>query len=247
MPAPKKVDLVFVIDASESMRPCLKGLAEHLNDVLRPLQGQAMDVRFGLVACSVGAGSSGGRVVRLTSLGGDCLEHLYGGNGTSPEGLFTTDPAALSRSLASLELGGDENHLLALDCAFDFPFGPVSTTRRVVALFSDEKVEDGLLESEEIRLVIPELIQKMAARRILFFGSLPGSPALDALGSAEGAQIEPVKGGDGLASVDFSKLLAQMAKTISICSLQGNEGTFKKALYGQDSFTDGTGTFDGLR
>ena len=250
MSAPKKVDLVFVIDASESMRPCLKGLAAHLEEVLRPLQGQSMEVRFGLVACSCGKGDAGSPIYQLTSLASSWVEMfdtLYHGGGSAQGALFTADPDALSRRLGQVQVIGDENHLFALDCALDFPFGPVSTTRRVVALFSDEKIEDGMLQPGEAESMIPKLIEKMTARRVLLFGSLPGSPALDALGSAEGAQIETVTGGDGLASVNFGKLLAQMAKTISICSLQGNEGAFQKALYGQDKFAAGSGSFEGLR
>ena len=250
MNAPKKVDLVFVIDSSASMRPCLKGLAAHLGEILRPLQGQAMEVRFGLVASSCGKGDSGNRVYSLTTLAAswqETFDVLYKSGSSAQGDLFTSDPDQFSRRLDEVSVEGNENHLFALDCALDFPFRPVATTRRVVALFSDEKIEDGMLDEGEAELMIPKLIEKLTARRILLFGSLPGSPALDSIGSADGAQIEPVSGGDGLASVNFGKLLAQMAKTISVCSLQGDEGSYQKALYGQDTFVAGSGTFDGFR
>jgi hypothetical protein len=52
------------------------------------------------------------------------------------------------------------------------------------------------------------------------------------------AEIEAVDGGDGLKSVDFRKLLAQMAKSISVSTIQaGREPTWQRAIYGQDRFT----------
>jgi len=49
MPA-KNVDLVILVDSSESMRPCFSQLREHLKDLLVPLQQANFNVRFGLVA-----------------------------------------------------------------------------------------------------------------------------------------------------------------------------------------------------
>ena len=53
MAAPN-VDLVLVIDASASMKPCFDGLREHLTKVLQPLQGHVSNVEFCLLAQSVG-------------------------------------------------------------------------------------------------------------------------------------------------------------------------------------------------
>jgi hypothetical protein len=47
---PQNVDLVLLVDASESMKPCFTQLREHLKDLLYPLQPANFKVRFGLVA-----------------------------------------------------------------------------------------------------------------------------------------------------------------------------------------------------
>jgi hypothetical protein len=242
---PKFVEVVFVLDSSESMRPCIQGLIQNLDQMLRPLQGFQFNVRVGLLALSVGKAPSGDRVFNMVTLAGDgvdAIHAIYQGGGR----LFSETPDDFSARLRSLELGGDEDHLLALDCACDFPFSPTSKTRRVIALFSDEKIEDGLLDSSSLRM-LDKIVDKLSARRILLFAALPESPALMELGSAEGCQIEPVRGSDGLASVDFRKLLSQMAKTISVSSLQGDEGNHQPALFGQDRWVAGEGSLDGLR
>lgn len=238
------VDLVFVIDASESMRPCFEGLARNLEQVTQPLQGFNFKVRLGLVAMNVGVSDNGGQLIGATTLAGGWDSVYTAGNADSK--LFTLDGDAFSRKLRSVELEGDENHLMALDFALDFPFGPVSSHRRVVALFSDEKIEDGSVTAEQMAM-IPKLIEKAMARKVTLFAALPFSPALEMLGSLDGAQIEAVSGGDGLASVNFSKLLGQMAKSISMASAQGAEEKYTRALFGQDEWVSASGSFAGLR
>ena len=140
--------------------------------------------------------------------------------------------------MAGLRPQGNEDTLLALDIAADFPFGPAANTRRVVALFCDEKLETGVSEKEPISK-LPDLIDKLMSRRIQLFVAAPLSPGLEQLAAVDCAEIEPVVGGDGLKSVDFKKLLAQMGKSISVASLQmGSEPAWKKAIYGQDLWSD---------
>jgi hypothetical protein len=238
------VDVVFVVDASESMRPCFESLARNLEQFLSPLQGFRFRIRLGLVAVKVGRSADGSRVIYTETLAGSGLDPIYAGDDQSA--LFTESPTAFIQALRRVELAGDENSLLALDFALDFPFGPVGTTRRVVAMFSDERVEDGAVEDGEATK-LPELIKKIGDRRVLLFAAVPASPLLDLLGSVDGAQIHTVQGGDGLGSVDFGKLMRQMAKTISVASLQGNEGLYKRALFGQDAWGTASGSFDSLR
>jgi hypothetical protein len=190
---------------------------------------------------NVGNGESGGRVFNIITLAGG-YQSVYPGG---PD-LFTEDGNRFATTLKSIEMTGDENHLIALDFALDFPFGPIATTRRVVALFSDEKIEDGKLEPDDLAK-IPQLIEKITTRKIQLFAALPSSEALEALGSVDRAQIERVSGGDGLATINFSKLMGQMAKSISVNSSQGEEGAYKKALFEQDKWVAGSGTFSGLR
>jgi len=247
--ASKVVEIVFVMDRSGSMAPCFEGLAAHLDSVVRPLQGFNFEVRMGFVGCQVLKDpDDGGGVYVMHTLGGHGFDPIYQQGGVGGA-LFTTDGAAFSGALRDLASGlqGDENHLVALDCALDFPFSPLGTTRRVVALFSDERIEDGSVTPNNL-LQVDALVNKIMARRILFFGALPMSPALEQLASADGCQVESVAGGAGLAQVDFGKLLGQMAKSISGTSLQGLEGAYTKALFGQDCWgTTDNYSAEGLR
>jgi hypothetical protein len=237
------VEIVFVIDASASMQPCFDGLARHLEQFLKPLQGFNFRTRLGLVALKVGRSSGGGRLVDTITLPGG-LDPIYEPGGR--DALFTDSSDNFIKRLRSVTLSGDENNLLALDMALDFPFGPVGKTRRVVAMFSDERLEDGAVIDAEIGR-IPDLIKKVGDRRVLLFVAAPNSPALEALGSTDGCQMQMVDGGDGLSSVDFGKLMGQMAKSISVTSLQGNEVAYERALFGQDAWGSSEGSFEGMR
>ena len=241
---PSIVELVFVLDASESMRPCFEGLANNLQQVVNPLQTLGLKVRLGFIAMRVGNATGGGGVIATASINSasDPIASIASGD----PGLFTEDNALFSSKMRALELGGDEHQLLALDCALDFPFGPMVNTRRVVAMFSDETIEDGFLGDSVVEK-IPAIVTKIMARRIQFFAALPSSPALEALGSADCAQIEPVQGGEGLANVNFSKLLGQMAKSISCASLQAGPENYQKGLFGQYELGSAEGDFTGLR
>ena len=236
MPA-KNVDLVILVDSSESMRPCFSQLREHLKDLLVPLQQANFNVRFGLVAYAAAA-TRGAPSYDHTFIGGsgpEMIKKLYS-HQVSADDFFTRDQTVVARVLSGLEAQGNEDTLLALDIAADFPFGPMDSTRRVIAVFTDEPLEAGVSELEPIAK-IPELVQKMMSRKIQLFASAPMSDALEQLGSMDRAEIEAVNGGDGLKSVDFKKLLAQMGKSISVSSLQaGSEKPWKKAIFGQDQW-----------
>ncbi len=234
----QNVDLVLVVDASDSMGPCFGQVRQHLTDLLSPLQQANFRVRFGLVAYAAGKDRSGA-VYDHTFVGGsgpEFLKRLYTPQ-VKAEDYFATDPHVVERVLGGLKPQGNEDTLVALDIATDFPFGPVENTRRVIALFSDEKLEDGI-GGEEPLTKLPELVEKLQQRRIQLFVSAPMSPGLEQLAAVDRAEIEPVDGGDGLKSVDFRKLLAQMGKSISMSSLQmGQEPAWKKAIFGQDRWS----------
>jgi uncharacterized protein involved in tellurium resistance len=233
------VDLVLVVDASESMAPCFESLRAHLTELLLPLRQASFSVRFGLVGHAAAITRSG-PAYDFTFLGGsgaDVLSRLYSPQSRERD-FFTTDPAEVARALQGLRAQGNEDSLLALDVAADLPFGPMASTRRVVALFTDERLEDGVGGMQPLAR-IPDLVQKLMARRIQLFAAAPLSDALEQLGSTDRAEIEPIEGGDGLRSVDFRKLLTQMARSISVSTLQaGTEKPWARALFGQDRWTD---------
>lgn len=235
------VEIVFVIDASTSMKPFFVGLANNLDSFLKPLQGFNFKIRLGLLTLKVARSSDGGSVIYATTLAENDYRTIY----QDAKNLFTESPDEFLRSLRDVDLNGEESNLIALDMALDFPFGALSSTRRVVAIFSDEKIEDGAIDASHIQN-IPKLIKKLADRRIRLFGAMPTSEALEVLGSADGSQIQVVESGNGLSKLDFEKLLGQIAKSISVTSLQGDESEYERALFGQDQWGIGEGSFEGL-
>ena len=45
-----KVDIVFVVDASDSMTPCFQKLRDNLRRFIQPLNQASFEIRYGLVA-----------------------------------------------------------------------------------------------------------------------------------------------------------------------------------------------------
>lgn len=236
-------DIVFVIDASESMQPCFDALRSHLDAILQPMQGSVSKVRFGLVAQS--AGKLRGRAIYdhrfLCGADLDVLQRLYrrGPNDSDPrEEFFTSDARRFASVLAEIKPQGNEEMLVALDVAADFPFGPIADNKRVIALFSDEPFEEGVLAGE-LNARIPEIIEKLQRRRIHLFMAVPESEAALELAMADRSEAEFVDGGNGLQAVDFKLLLGQMGKSISGSSVQAaDEPPYTRALFGQDAWTD---------
>lgn len=241
--ASQNVDLVFVIDASESMQPCFDALRMHLDKVIQPMQGYVSTVRFGMVAQS--AGSARGVAVYdhqfLCGSGIDALKKLYQRGPNDPDArneFFTTDPKKLASSLAALKPLGNEEMLLALDVAADLPFGPLRNTKRVIALFSDEPFEGGI-SKDALNAKIPALSKKLMDRHIQLFVAIPDSQAAQELAMVDRSEIELIDGGNGLKGVDFKQLLGQMGKSISGSSLQAvGEPEYQRAIFGQDTWTE---------
>lgn len=244
MPSPN-VDLVFVIDASESMQPCFDALRVHLDKVIQPLQGYVSRVRFGLVAQS--AGSQRGQIIYdhqfLCGAGLPALKKLYqrGPNDPDPRNeFFTEDPKRLTAVLAELTPQGNEEMMVALDIAADFPFGPLTNTKRVIALLSDEPFEDGVTKGKTNEK-IAALSKKLMDRHIQLFMAVPESDASHELSQVDRSEVEFIDGGDGLKGVDFKQLLGQMGKSISGSSLQAiGEPPYQRALFGQDEWSADT-------
>jgi hypothetical protein len=240
------VDLVFVIDISGSMKPCIDKLRRHLDEVIKPLQGYASSISFGLVAMSV-TPTEDGHLYNLQfvqNTGHSAVEMLYSNHNDLRNEFFTENTTIFTEKLADLTPIGDEDMLLALDIAADMPFGPVANTKRVIAVFSDEPFEGGIL-GDSRNALIPELIRKLQQRHIQLFVAIPDSDAVQLLSGADRSEIELVAGGEGLISVDFKRLLLQMGKSISITSLQSvKEPDYKKALFGQNTWVASSDAFD---
>lgn len=236
MTAPQ-VDLVLVVDASGSMQPCFDGLRSHLAEVLRPLQGNTGRIRFGTVVHSAWD-ENGDLRYEHRFLRGLTLSDLYASQQLESQGsamgLFTENPREVEELLAAVTPGGNEDSLVALDVATDFPFGPVSSTKRVIALFSDEPLEGGV-RGELGVANLDQLAEKLQARHIQLFCAIPDGPGAQRLAMVDRSEIELVERDCGLATVDFTQLMRQLGKSISASVLQmSSEPPYRRALFGQD-------------
>lgn len=242
MPA-SNVDLVLVVDSSDSMKNCFEQLRQHLGSLITPIQGSVSKLRYGLVGLSASK-VEGGFSYRVNLLRGPWDYKLYTRSPNDPDprnDYFTDNPDEVKQGLSVLTPSGDEDMLLALDIAADLPFGSISNTKRVIALFSDEPFERGVSGTDNINL-IPALREKLMARHIQLFAAIPEGQAANALAETDRSEIEFVDGGSGLKNVDFSRLLTQMGKSISGSSLQTvAETSYQRAIFGQDKWIPGTG------
>lgn len=242
MPA-QNIDIVFLIDASESMLPCFNALRSHLENFLAPMQGgTGQTIRLGLLAHAAGYDQRGSSVYDHIFIGGrglSMLKKLYTQKGCD-EDFFTTNPEKFKIAVGKVECKGNEEMLVALDTALDFPFGQSMNTRRVVVMFSNEKLEDGI-DKGKFNSRIPELIQKIHDRKITLFACLPDSEGACELAGADGSEIVDNEGGEhAWDKIDFGKLLAQMGKSISCSSLQAiSEPSYRRGLFGQENWVAG--------
>lgn len=162
----------------------------------------------------------------------DALLSLYK---DKSQDFFTQDIEAFRKALAEVTIDENETPLLALDCAMDLPWRDDATTNRIVVLFTDEPVAGGNRHDQSVRL-ISDIIRKLRMSKIFLYLIAPDCSEFDKLSQYEKCEYEPVAEGDGLGSVDFGKVLRQIAKSISMS--QTGLATPKQfpqvALFGQD-------------
>lgn len=222
-------DIVFCLDASGSMAPCLEAVKAHVVDFVRGLGsgGQlGWDLRFEFAAHS----ASGGEVRLVTARSDDAVGALYG----QGSGNFFVDLQAFRDGLARVESWADEATLPAIDCCLDLPWRPSATCHRVLIVLTDERVETGDNPSAQVAK-LPELIAKVQALGVMLFIVAPESAAFDELATAQRSEYRVVSGDAGLSSVDFSEVLEQMGRSVSASRLQApRESGVQRALYAQD-------------
>jgi len=233
-----KVDILFVIDASDSMSPCFQKLRDNLRRFIMPLNQASFSIRFGLLAYNAG-GDGRQAIYEHTFIAGNAPNLVKGLYASSPDvgKYFTSDANQFLRALDSVRTQGDENTPLALDIASDFPFETPDESRRVIALFSNEKLETGILENEPLEK-FPQVLQKIARRKISLYAYLPASNAAAMMTRLPKSIITSVEeGANCWDKVDFGQMLEQMGKSISVSSLQmTREPEYQQAVYGQNAW-----------
>lgn len=232
MPA-RKVDIVFCLDISDSMAPCITAVKENITTLVKQLKQANFDWRLDFIAhCVPGANVYSTHSMRVFS----ALDSLY--TTPKPSDFFTESLDEFIRGISKLEVEGDEDMLFALDCALDMPFGPADETQRVVILLSDEPFTTNFrFHEKKNRDKVASLIAKIQARHITLFAVMPHDEIAEDLATVDKAEFIPVEKTDnGLAEIDLKKLFAQFGKTISVQTRQqGVEEKYEEALFGQKS------------
>lgn len=228
-------DIVFCIDASASMQPCLDAVRLNIGKLLEGLrennQGMSWDVRFDFLAFAASAGG----VYRLVSTRMGSMEivnNIY--HKPCSEPFFTRNLNEFCTQLGAVKADGEEQHLFALDTAMDFPWRPSAECHRVVVLLSDEPAETGL-EIAEQAAKVDAIISKAMEKRIKLFIVAPESDIFYRLSAADRCEYTDLESTqDGLSNVDFSRMLAAIGKSVSVSqSYEGGSNT-PMPLFGQD-------------
>lgn len=203
------VDIVFCIDASGSMRPCLEGVKEHVNKFLDGIasnqQLSAVDWRLGLVA------HDSKRFYLLD---------------------FTNELNKFRSSLQKVQAGGNEFTFPALDWSLDFPWR--NNAHRIVVLFTDEPLEGGY-DPDFQRSQKNRLFKKIQDLRIMVYFVGPECPEYKEVNQLPRCSFEPIREHTDFFKVGFEKVLERIGRTISgsiISRQQMNIGNPPKDIYG---------------
>lgn len=234
-------DIVFCIDASSSMKPCIDAVRENIQVFVRTITSgnySGWDLRFDFVAHSCGEAGGPHAIRSMSHAGTTLVEAIYKNRGA---GLFTKDLAEFERSLGDVEVQGDEMSLFGLDFALDFPWRPADTCRRVVVFLTDEPLETGVnvdLQKSQLR----NIIAKVHQNRVMLFLVAPNSDGYEVLASADKCIYEAVdESNSGLRNVKFGPLLQSIGKSITSAGALnqdplGAAPAAPKGLFGQEAF-----------
>lgn len=234
------IDLVFCVDASNSMRPCIEAVKKHavsfvggLEEGARVMQ-RSVDWRVDFLAHSAdeGGGVYGIHTLRTTGVG--TMSALYPRADAGK--FFTTDLSEFSRALGAVPVEGDEATLWALDVALDFPWRPRAACHRVIICLTDEPFETGADVAKQLAQ-LSALQDKIQRLGVMLFLVAPESPAFARLAMVDKSEYEVVDAvGDGLSKVPFDKVLAYMGKSVSMAAAGGPDldAGVRRSLFGQD-------------
>lgn len=209
-------DIVFCIDASGSMKPCIDAVRDNIEKLLEGLQADVQttwDVRFDFLAFHDSKdGVHWYRSVTMEAC--PLIDAIYKSGDRGK--LFTKDLAAFKAGLKEIEVEGDEEQLLALDIAIDYPWRPSDGCHRVVVLLTDESVETGVFVEEQ-KSKIDTLIAKVMDKRIKLFVVAPESDGFYRLASADRCEYDDSGAENGgLKNIDFSKMMTAIGKSVSV-------------------------------
>ena len=242
-------DIVFCMDASGSMSPTFEGVRNHVFELLDSMRAdlqRSWDVRFDFLAYKTAYdcdGKAGMVFDTIKKKNMEVIDGLYrssvDANGGSSSGFFTSDVNVFRTALQRVECDGDETSAPAIDMAADFPFRDASTCHRVVILFTDERMEDGT-SVQESNSKLAALATKLQDRGIMLYMVTPRSDMYDTLSQID--KCEWIVVGDdsnGLADVDFSKVMQTIGKSVSVSQTRKGAAAGPRPLFNEAGWTDG--------
>ncbi|MCG7850919.1 MAG: VWA domain-containing protein [Methanosarcinaceae archaeon] len=196
-----RTDIVFCIDISDSMRPCIEGVRQNIEnfvDLVGNDPETAIDWRLGLLWHQVD--------VRNNCLS---IEKL--------PGEFTTEVNVFKQSLGYIsgKVGGGEANLLALDWSLDFPWR--NDAHKFVVLFTDEGVGSGFDPILSLSKM-DQLIKKIAAIGASVYFITYGGPEFDdykKIAATNKCHHIEVPAGSGFDELNFAEIMSKLGKSVS--------------------------------
>jgi len=182
-------DIVFCIDASGSMEPCIEGVKNHIEKFL---DGVSSNPQLSYVNWRLG-------IVAHDS------EHFYIMD-------FTDDISRFKNALRKIEPGGNEFTFPALDWCLDFPWR--DNSHKIIVLFTDEPLETGE-DPDFQRSKMKELFDKITALRCMVYFVGPSCPEYEEFNKLPRCLFEEIKQHEDFYKVGFDKVLERIGKTIS--------------------------------
>ncbi len=182
-------DIVFCIDASGSMKPCLKGLKDHIEKFLDGLcsnqQIASLSWRLGIVAHDA--------------------ERFYILD-------FTSDLDRFKGALKKIKPGGNEYTLPALDWSLDFPWN--ENAHKIVIAFTDEPLEDGYNPDFQASKK-DALFEKIKNLRCMVYFVGPECPVYKEIEKLPRCFFVPINEQADFFQVGFEQVLERIGKTLS--------------------------------
>jgi hypothetical protein len=148
----KRADIVFLIDASDSMKPVLNAVKDNITKLVDTLANDTQrkwDICLDFLTHASGNGRMRYRSVRFDSSIA-ILNSLYHYDTEPAQYFFTTDIAKFKGRLAEIETIGDETTLIALNAALKYPWRPAQEGHRAIVLLTDEPIETGEHMEEQV-------------------------------------------------------------------------------------------------
>ncbi|MBP6059261.1 MAG: VWA domain-containing protein [Candidatus Saccharicenans sp.] len=201
-------DIVFCIDASGSMEPCLKGLKDHIKKFLDGLssnkQISSLSWRLGIVAHDA--------------------ERFYILD-------FTSELDRFKQALKKIKPGANEYTLPALDWSLDFPWN--ENAHKIVIAFTDEPLKDGYNPDFQASKK-DMLFEKIKNLRCMVYFVGPECPVYKEIQTLPRCFFVPITEQADFFKVGFEQVLERIGKTLSgsiASSVQAPRVEIEKDIY----------------